>query len=214
MEINMKNISLLLVVIFLQGCSSFLSGFGNERAAGSVIQPGERLVIKNIQFDGSGDRFDLICSEPPPDVATSVFNAISASLSGEVEATAKGGAALTSISNSDFLKLFERSQGIQGLRDGMYRSCEAYMNGGITRETYGQQMTYMTATLNFLVTIELCGKILDAKDLVVKEANSKGDLAQDMRPELYKQCLDTANTFARSILDSSTSFQKESLKYQ
>lgn len=213
MEKIISGVSILALSIFLTGCNSLGSVFGNERYAGSVIEPGERLVIKSRRNKNQNQSEELVCAEPPPDVATSVFSAITASLKAEVDGEASAGVDLSSISDTNFLKLFERSQGIQGLRDGMYRSCEAFLNGGINQETYGQQMTYMTATLNFLVTIELCGKILDTKELTVKEANSKVDFLKDLRPDLYQECLSTAREFAQGILRSSTDFQKESLKY-
>lgn len=194
----MKFIILLGLSILLNGCSTF----DRISTVGTIIDSGERLVISN-----DGDTTRMICSEPPPDVSSSVFQAISASLSGSVEDRASGQAALSSITNEDVVQLFSRSQGIQGLRDGMYRTCEAYINGGISSETYGQQMTYMTATLNFLVTIELCGKILEAENLTAQEASQESDSARDLRPELYSGCLITAEQFAGAILGAGNNFQ-------
>lgn len=197
----MKFVFTLFLIVPLVGCASLVDSFRGERTVGSVIDPGERLVIRS---EREGQM--LMCSEPPPDVASSVFRAISASLSGEVTERAKGEAALSSVSNNEIVKLFERSQGIQGLRDGMYRTCEAYINGGIDSSTYGQQMTYMTATLNFLVTIELCGKILEADGLMVTEASESLDSARDLRPEIYQGCLRQAESFAQAILKSNNEF--------
>lgn len=53
------------------------------------------------------------------------------------------------------------------------------------------------------MTIELCGKILDAKELTVDEVSDRGNLRRDLRPDLYESCLNTANTFAAAILRSS-----------
>lgn len=195
----MKLIVSLLLGVSLCGCGSAIKTIRGERSTGSVIQPGERLVITKYVSD------QKICAEPPADVASSVFSAIQASLSGSVEDKAQGAAALSSVSNNEIVKLFERSQGIQGLRDGMYRTCEAFINGGIDPKTYGQQMTYMTATLNFLVTVELCGKILDAKDLIDNEANGTGSAARrDLRPEMYKECISAANNAAEKILNTNS----------
>lgn len=192
----MKALITLLIVILLSGCTSLLNTYSGERSTGSIIKPGERLILRSIGEPGT----NRICAEPPADVASSVFSSINASLQGNIQEQAKGRAALTSISNSEIVKLFERSQGIQGLRDGMYRTCEAYINGGIESPTYGQQMTYMTATLNFLVTVELCGKILDTKELLIVENNGNGNRTRDLRPELYEGCLNKAKEFADLIL--------------
>ena len=197
----------VLIIFGITGCSTVNGFFGNERDAGSVISPGERLVTKIKKRNDFGEKIELICSEPPPDVANSIFSALAASASGEVNDKGAVQANVASVFDSDFIKLFERSQGIQGLRDGMYRSCEAFLNGGITQDTYGQQMTYMTSTLNFLVTVELCGKILEAKDLTLEEATVDVKVAKDLRPDLYRECIATAKVFALGILESHTKIQ-------
>ena len=204
----MDKLPIIIFAIFLSGCTTALDSLRGERRTGSVVQPGERLVI----YKGSYREENLkICAEPPPDVATSLFSAISVSLSGNAEERIEGKAALESIKNNDIVKLFERSQGIQGLRDGMYRTCEAYINGGIDSRTYGQQMTYMTATLNFLVTIELCGKILEADGLIERESVENAEQVSDQRSKLYESCISNAQEFAQSVLKANSSFIKDSL---
>lgn len=192
----MKALISLLIAISLSGCTSLLNTYSGERSTGSIIKPGERLILRSNGQLGS----NKICAEPPPDVASSLFSSINASLQGNIQEQAQGRAALTTVSNSEIVKLFERSQGIQGLRDGMYRTCEAYINGGIDPITYGQQMTYMTATLNFLVTVELCGKILDTQQLSIVESSGSDNRMKDLRPELYEGCLSKAKEFADIIL--------------
>ena len=73
-------------------------------------------------------------------------------MSGSVE----GKAVRSSDLSQKIESLFDRSQGIQALRDGMYRLCEARSNGFIDNEVFERNLTHLVGTLNFVVPIELC----------------------------------------------------------
>lgn len=113
------------------------------------------------------NRAGLICSEPAPDAIGAVAAQMAADLSAARPAAGTGqgpggGSAAASLQTAlatDVVKLFERSQGIQALRDGMYRLCEAFVNGAIEKAVYEAQMSDLTSTLNFIVPIELCSKL-------------------------------------------------------
>jgi hypothetical protein len=78
---------------------------------------------------------------------------------GQQGEAASGKGLLKVLQESNGEQIFQRSQGIQALRDGMYRLCEAHLNNAIPQETYVEQMTDLVATLNFIVPIELCSKL-------------------------------------------------------
>jgi hypothetical protein len=78
--------------------------------------------------------------------------------------------------------LNERSQGIQALRDGMYRLCEAFLNEAITSATYEDHIGHLTATLNFIVPIELCAKL--NREIVVALSSGNTAFAQREQREL------------------------------
>jgi hypothetical protein len=117
------------------------------------------IVVSNGQF----------CSEPVPDAANTFAKEFAGKLSGE-KADAKAAAELSQLVNVEISKLFERSQGIQALRDGMYRLCEAYINKAISEDTYQEHIANLTATLNFIVPIELCSKL--NREIVVAISNA------------------------------------------
>ncbi|MER9273495.1 hypothetical protein [Mesorhizobium sp. M0643] len=101
----------------------------------------------------------LICAEPSPDVMVSLLTNAQANGVGKQGDIGSGEFSSKFLQQASGDQLFERSQGIQALRDGMYRLCEAHLNQAIPQETYVEQMTDLVATLNFIVPIELCSKL-------------------------------------------------------
>jgi hypothetical protein len=98
------------------------------------------------------------CAEPVPDAVNTLAKEFASKISGTA-GDRNAAAELSQLVNVDISKLFERSQGIQALRDGMFRLCEAYINHAITDDTYQEHIANLTATLNFIVPIELCSKL-------------------------------------------------------
>jgi hypothetical protein len=89
----------------------------------------------------------VICTEPSPDVAKALSAAAQLSAQGGDAATtgslAAGGATAETV-----MALAGRSTALLGLRDGLYRACEAYANGALGADAYalilsryGQLMT-------------------------------------------------------------------------
>jgi hypothetical protein len=120
------------------------------------------------------------CSEPVPDAANTFAKEFAGKLSGE-RGDAKAAADLSQLVNVEISKLFERSQGIQALRDGMYRLCEAYINHAITEDTYQEHIANLTATLNFIVPIELCSKL--NREIVAAISNAATSLQKGSSPD-------------------------------
>jgi hypothetical protein len=89
----------------------------------------------------------IICTEPSPDVAKALSTAAQLSGSGG-NGTATGSLSAGGASAEVALALAGRSTALLGLRDGLFRACEAYANGVIGADAYalvlsryGQLMT-------------------------------------------------------------------------
>jgi hypothetical protein len=89
----------------------------------------------------------IICTEPSPDVAKALSAAISVSGQGGNGTITAGGAFGASTAEA-VAELAGRSTALLGLRDGLYRACEAFANGAIGADAYalvlsryGQLMT-------------------------------------------------------------------------
>jgi len=126
-----------------------------------VLDASRRSII--VSNDGQ------FCSEPVPDAANTLAKEFASKIAG-TKADMNAAAELSQLVNVEISKLFERSQGIQALRDGMYRLCEAYINHAISEDTYQEHIANLTATLNFIVPIELCSKL--NREIVIAISNA------------------------------------------
>jgi hypothetical protein len=89
----------------------------------------------------------IVCTEPSPDVAKALATAAELSAQGG-NGPASGSLAASGASAEAVAELAGRSTALLGLRDGLYRACEAYANGVIGQDAYalvlsryGQLMT-------------------------------------------------------------------------
>jgi hypothetical protein len=83
----------------------------------------------------------IICTEPPPDVANALATLLAAQLSGKGPGGATGTGGLTSSSSEAVAELGGRSTALLGLRDGLFKACEAYANGIIGDDAYTLLLT-------------------------------------------------------------------------
>jgi hypothetical protein len=77
----------------------------------------------------------VLCTEPVPDVATALATSATLSAQGG-NGAATGGLNLSGASSEAIAELAGRSTALLGLRDGLFRACEAYANGIIGQDAY------------------------------------------------------------------------------
>jgi hypothetical protein len=115
-----------------------VSSAKEQTSEGVFVDAQQRAIVSSpVRTDSNGKAGDppIICAEPSPDAIASVSASMAASavmpraMSGENEA--RGSAAIASA--VDALK---RGSTVQLLRDGLYRACEGYMNGSLSRAEY------------------------------------------------------------------------------
>jgi hypothetical protein len=91
-------------------------------------------------------------------------------------------------------KLYQRSQGIQAMRDVLFRLCEATQNGTVSVKEYAVLMKSILASLNFVVPFEYCSTA-SGSAVIPAEAASMCYRSvieynsQLMRQELYREGL-------------------------
>jgi hypothetical protein len=133
------------------------------------------------------------CSEPPPDVAQNIVQTLGSSLSGlgqsgsgiegnvaaQISRDLKGTAEL----------LFQRSQGVQLLRDTMFRLCESFQNGVITSDEYSMLIQQLIKTATLIIPFEQCTGIVRTFGSTTKELDT-----------MVQRCLETAAVFMGSPL--------------
>jgi hypothetical protein len=81
-------------------------------------------------------RSTLFCAEPSPDALSAISSSLSASFGGLFPSGVQVQAALAQALSETASQLGVRNATIQLLRDGLYRQCEAYLNGLIDEDHY------------------------------------------------------------------------------
>jgi len=110
-----------------------------------VIATSEQSIFSTT---GLVDPKNIMCTEPSPDVATTIANSfgVGASIMGQ------GAASLSAQQVEGLVQLGERTAAIQLLRDKMYQTCVAYANGAISGTTYSLLMSRLDDSI---VTLSL-----------------------------------------------------------
>lgn len=103
--------------------------------------PGDRAHMVSIDakqrgvFTSPEDAKIRFCAEPPPDV----FSALAASLSADAslaKGTSPSTAASVAAALSENASTIERTQTVNVLREAMFRNCERYLSGAITKDEF------------------------------------------------------------------------------
>ena len=142
--------ALVLAAAFMLASCSILDtkvqgGYETSPAwnAGAAFTTADVRVITQRPRAGTtpGENQTVICSEPGPDVATALAAAFSASASGG-SGSASGSLSASGQSAEAVAELAGRSTALLGLRDGLFRACEAYANGIIGKDAYGMILSH------------------------------------------------------------------------
>ena len=125
-----------------------------QRAIISVSAPDKDNEQDEEEKENEQSRSVFVCAEPSPDALT----AISVNLSGKI-----GNNEVDTALKEAIKELGTRNATIQLLRDGLYRQCEAYMNGVIDGKKYERIANKYVNAMVVLLAIE---KISANKDTV------------------------------------------------
>jgi len=136
-----------LAVLILAGCSLLEDDVARGFAQSWSLTPATFTTADVRMITQRARTGQIICTEPSPDVAKALSTAAQLTGSGG-NGTATGSLGAGGASAEAALALAGRSTALLGLRDGLYRTCEAYANGVIGADAYalvlsryGQLMT-------------------------------------------------------------------------
>lgn len=179
-----------------------------------VSQIGDTSVITTDASKRSiivNTRNQKFCAEPVPDATGTIATQLVTHLSGEGSSPTGpkvGGNILVSNETGiGWLKLFERSQGVQVLRDGMFRLCEAHINGAIDPQTYGDQLVSLITTLDYVVPIELCAKLVN-EDFGQQKDLTANIISRKAPEQLIKECIAASYNFAKAVNSQSMEIRR------
>ena len=131
---------LVLACLSLPGCTETIISNGTIGGAWGRHQTPVTYTTADVRMiserpDPMRPGYNLVCTEPLPDVAKVLSSAAQGQAkggNGTVNVTLGGGYS----SAEALLELAGRSTALLGLRDGLYRACEAYANGAIGDDAY------------------------------------------------------------------------------
>jgi hypothetical protein len=148
----MRYAALVLVLLVLASCRQFENDaqFGysiNGPTAASVFTTADIRIVTERENPVTHQK--VVCTEPSPDVAKAISTAFALSGQGSGGTGQPGASGSFSGATAEAVtELAGRSTALLGLRDGLYRACEAYANGAIGSDMYaliishyGQLMT-------------------------------------------------------------------------
>jgi hypothetical protein len=140
-----------------------------------------------------------VCTEPSPDVAKALSDALTAN----ANATASGlsqlasgasvslGAGFAITQNASLSEIGRRIATTQLLRDGVFRLCEAYANGAISRYEYALVLSRYGDTMITLLAIEALSGISSAQAAAVASSVAVApSIASDAQPNKQQQGAD------------------------
>jgi hypothetical protein len=150
--------STALASLMLSGCAGgkIFEPYNADQT--SVSMDARQRVILSVDRTGAdGVKRRIVCAEPSPDTIAAA--AASAGLSGGVSGipqapTLSADLAANAAHSEQAAYIGARNATIQLLRDGLYRACEAYMNGALGDFGYGLVLANYGRVMTALLTAE------------------------------------------------------------
>ncbi len=142
---------IIAISLFISACSGthYRSFTLDSTPKTSLSVDARQRVILTTDQGGPDGNKHVVCAEPSPDVFATA--AISAALNVKTGTEQLGGG-LSRAETAGALGM--RTQTIQLLRDGLYRACEAYMNGVIEGDEYRKIISAYDEVLITLMAVE------------------------------------------------------------
>lgn len=170
---------LLILLALLSACAEMTSVYHNraidaEGSSAITVDSYQRSVI----FNRVGDGDMRICAEAAPDT----FAALSASLAAQGSVVKKEASLASAISQSG--ATIERTQTINLLRESMYRTCERYMSGAISRETFIVQAARDQRAMVAVLAIEQLTRVAQPKATVISAGGTSASVPNSALVEM------------------------------
>jgi hypothetical protein len=144
-----------------------------KSSTGGKTQKSEEESDPPVDTQNSVDRrLYYTCAEPSPDALSALSSTFSAS-AGTAGASKDVQVAFAKAIEETASQLGKRNATIQLLRDGLYRQCEAYMNGLIDQPTYEQIANkYVNASVAMLAIEQLTPSSLQSQSKITGGSGS------------------------------------------
>jgi hypothetical protein len=153
------------------GCQNYIfRSFDLDSNDSLSVDAKQRLVFVTQRGGRHGNR-QIVCAEPSPDALSATAAAASAAFAlptaGGAGAGGPAQGGLSAGRSESAASIGLRTQSIQLLRDGLYRACEAYMNGAIDETQYTLLLLNIDRLMVTLVGVDAIGGTPIAPPVVV-----------------------------------------------
>jgi hypothetical protein len=160
--------AVVLSCLSLAGCSTIYRTVSlDAKPASSVNIDAKARMILVTDFGGREANRRVICAEPSPDTAVGIATSALAAANVANRVDAQVAATLAEAVQS----VGRRTQSIQLLRDGLYRACEAYLNGAISSDEYRLLLSRISA---FAITLVAIDGLTGGQSVPATSINTKG----------------------------------------
>jgi len=163
-----------LTTILAAGCDSVIHKEANIGGVDTLsIDAKQRLMVvaDRVSDDGAAQR-RVACTEPSPDALVAKAAAIAANASVNIPGSGAGEIAGGGGFSERAASIAFRDHTVQMLRDGYYRLCEAYMNGGLSETKY----KYIVMNADTFMVVASALQTLGANPVAPSVAISAGDV--------------------------------------
>lgn len=198
----MKRISsiILTAIMLLGGCAEGTSIYHNRPVLGRgpltlTTDAYQRSLI--ITPENTKIR---VCAEAAPDT----FSVLSASLAAEGDVVKKSARIAAAINQSG--AVIERTQTINLLRESMYRTCERYLSGGISRETLIVQAARDQRAMVAVLAIEQLSRTVRPAATVISAATTSATISNPALTELIVDLRKDETSAKQALGHAATSF--------
>lgn len=150
---SIRIVAVVLAVLALGACSTIHKPFviDGKDAKSLALDAKQRAIVSvERRDDGGSSATRVFCAEPAPDALVS----LAASGGLDLDVAGKGKVGSRGSLTESALLMARRTQTIQLLRDGLYRACEAYANGAISRDEYARILSRIDDLAVTLVAID------------------------------------------------------------
>jgi hypothetical protein len=148
----------------------------------SVSADAKQRVILSATRGTNGDSRRIVCAEPSPDAVSAIAASVGANLAASVPVSTGGQVVEPEIQLAYQRAIAEqvayigvRNSTIQLLRDGLYRACEAYLNGAVGDFGYALILSnYGRLMVGLLVAEGLTRPSFTGPSVLTSQANASG----------------------------------------
>jgi len=201
----MRNIFTLAIALLVGGCAEGITVYHNRAVDPAkprviTVDAKQRSLIMTPEAAKDKPQW-RVCAEAAPDV----FSALSASASLEADIASKSGKAAAAIAES--AATIERTQTINLLRESMYRTCERYLSGALSKEIFIVQAARDQRAMVAVLAIEqLTGAFRRPSTILVAPSTSATTANGAKAAELIEQ-------FSKQKQDAIAAKKTENGKY-